>query len=200
MSVWSRTSRRSPPVFEMTRSGAHLVERAAERLREASGLRGPEIGPGEDQDARRHSRPAAEADARDPDLSRRVRPDSVSEATERLQLSAPSVPADDQTLPRRPMIEVSGGRTGREEELPALVRSRGQLAPAPSDDESAPSGPVIDMAALESAGLVVGRAGRTRAADEFRITVGHVLRSIRSTYTAGHAAANVVLVTSSRPR
>ena len=39
--------------------------------------------------------------------------------------------------------------------------------------------PPLDMAALEKSGLVVGHKVRTRISEEFRITVGHLLRSMQ---------------------
>jgi protein-tyrosine kinase len=58
---------------------------------------------------------------------------------------------------------------------------------------------VLDLNALERAGLVVGRKLRTRISEEFRITVGTILRSIKSTYTPGRGAGNLLMVTSARP-
>ena len=57
----------------------------------------------------------------------------------------------------------------------------------------------LDMAALERAGLVVGHKVRTRISEEFRITVGHILRTMHSNYSAGRGAPNVLMVTSARP-
>ena len=57
----------------------------------------------------------------------------------------------------------------------------------------------LDLNALERAGLVVGRKLRTRISEESRVTVGTILRSIRSSYTPGHGAGNLLMVTSARP-
>ena len=59
--------------------------------------------------------------------------------------------------------------------------------------------PPIDMSALEKAGLVVGHKVRTRISEEFRITVGHILRSMHSNYSPGRGAPNVIMITSARP-
>ncbi len=48
-------------------------------------------------------------------------------------------------------------------------------------------------------GLVVGHKVRTRISEEFRITVGHILRSMHANYTPGRGAPNVIMVTSARP-
>jgi receptor protein-tyrosine kinase len=62
-----------------------------------------------------------------------------------------------------------------------------------------PRAPPLDMAALERAGLVVGHKVRTRISEEFRITVGHMLRSMHANYSPGRGAANAIMITSSRP-
>lgn len=59
--------------------------------------------------------------------------------------------------------------------------------------------PPLDMAALERAGLVVGHKVRTRISEEFRITVGHILRSLQTNYSPGRGSPNVLMVTSARP-
>ncbi len=64
--------------------------------------------------------------------------------------------------------------------------------------ETTPQAP-LDMAALERAGLVVGHKVRTRISEEFRITVGHILRSLQTNYSPGRGSPNVLMVTSARP-
>ena len=59
--------------------------------------------------------------------------------------------------------------------------------------------PPLDMASLERAGMVVGHKVRTRISEEFRITVGHILRSMHANYSPGRGAPNVLMVTSARP-
>jgi protein-tyrosine kinase len=59
--------------------------------------------------------------------------------------------------------------------------------------------PPLDMAALEKSGLVVGHKVRTRISEEFRITVGHLLRSMQANYSPGRGAPNVIMITSARP-
>jgi receptor protein-tyrosine kinase len=59
--------------------------------------------------------------------------------------------------------------------------------------------PLLDMASLERAGMVVGHKVRTRISEEFRITVGHILRTMHANYSPGRGAPNVLMVTSARP-
>ena len=62
-----------------------------------------------------------------------------------------------------------------------------------------PQQALLDMASLEKAGMVVGHKVRTRISEEFRITVGHILRSMHANYSPGRGAPNVLMVTSARP-
>ena len=59
--------------------------------------------------------------------------------------------------------------------------------------------PVISIEAMESAGMVVARAARTRISEEYRIVIGRVLRALRDE-PDGAGAHNVVMVTSARSR
>lgn len=59
--------------------------------------------------------------------------------------------------------------------------------------------PPLDMASLERAGMVVGHKVRTRISEEFRITVGAILRSMHANYAPGKGSPNVLMVTSARP-
>jgi receptor protein-tyrosine kinase len=80
------------------------------------------------------------------------------------------------------------------------MRSRQSVGLAESRDVGPLVEPyTLDLNALERAGLVVGRKLRTRISEEFRITVGTILRSIKSTYTPGRGAGNLLMVTSARP-
>ena len=62
-----------------------------------------------------------------------------------------------------------------------------------------PQQALLDMASLEKAGMVVGHKVRTRISEEFRITVGHILRSMHANYSPGRGAPNVLMITSARP-
>ena len=80
-------------------------------------------------------------------------------------------------------------------------RPRDELAPAPGVnlDTMVPAPLTLDLVSLERAGLVVGRKARTRISEEFRVSVGQILRSVRGSYTPGRGAGNLVMVTSARP-
>ena len=65
----------------------------------------------------------------------------------------------------------------------------GSLLPAP---------PVIQLDALERAGMVVARTTRTRISEEYRIAIGRILRTLHESEAAA-AARNVLMVTSARP-
>lgn len=81
-------------------------------------------------------------------------------------------------------------RPRREEVAPALGVNLDTMVPAPM---------TLDLVSLERAGMVVGRKARTRISEEFRVSVGQVLRAVRGSYTPGRGAGNLVMVTSARP-
>lgn len=58
--------------------------------------------------------------------------------------------------------------------------------------------PALDMETLQRAGLLLG-SGRSRIAEEYRITVGQALRALRSGHAGRAGAANLLMVTSARP-
>jgi protein-tyrosine kinase len=177
----------------MARSVAHLAERAAERLREMSGL------PEQASDAMSQAQPSAYTDGQsssEPSASRaQAQPDEPGQRVVSVRQTAP----DDEITNRRAPVQASDEWSRRDEQWSGTARPKRDVVPGRTDVDAAQSGRAVDMSALENGGLVVGRAGRTVVADEFRVAAGHVLRTIRSTYTEGHAGASVVLVTSSRP-
>ncbi len=64
--------------------------------------------------------------------------------------------------------------------------------------------PVVGIAALEQAGLMVARTNRTRTTEEYRIVIGRVLRALHENQESQlalgpDASANVVMITSARP-
>ena len=79
----------------------------------------------------------------------------------------------------------------RSDDLPA--------APGVNLDTMVPAPLTLDLVTLERAGMVVGRKARTRISEEFRVTVGQILRSVRGSYTPGRGAGNLVMITSARP-
>jgi len=92
----------------------------------------------------------------------------------------------------RPVAERGARRDGRpREELAA--------APGVNLDAMVPAPLTLDLVSLERAGLVVGRKARTRISEEFRVSVGQILRAVRGSYTPGRGAGNLVMVTSARP-
>ena len=80
-----------------------------------------------------------------------------------------------------------------------LIRSRDELAPGVNLDTMVPAPLTLDLVSLERAGMVVGRKARTRISEEFRVSVGQILRSVRGSYTPGRGAGNLVMITSARP-
>ena len=80
-----------------------------------------------------------------------------------------------------------------------LSRVAAELSPAARGGDPAITPGYHDLEALERAGLVVGRKLRTRISEEFRVTVGTILRSLKTSYTPGRGSGNLVMVTSSRP-
>ncbi len=94
-----------------------------------------------------------------------------------------------------------GGGEGSRAAVNASLRAPPVLV-EPHSALSVPEMPqqvLLDMASLEKAGMVVGHKVRTRISEEFRITVGHILRSMHANYSPGRGAPNVLMVTSARP-
>lgn len=77
---------------------------------------------------------------------------------------------------------------------PALPRP----APANVRADAGSLLPSIALMAMESAGMVVARAARTRISEEYRIVIGRVLRALRDE-ASGSALSNLLMVTSARP-
>ena len=96
----------------------------------------------------------------------------------------------------RSVAERAGTSTGRRD-----GRGRDELAPAPGVnlDTIVPAPLTLDLVSLERSGMVVGRKARTRISEEFRVSVGQILRAVRGSYTPGRGAGNLVMVTSARP-
>jgi receptor protein-tyrosine kinase len=177
----------------MAQNPSHLVERVAERLRGVGGLAVPEPPPG--REARAESWPEAEprsASESGPGMRGRLHGDLA-----RLE-DEPDIPAPDAGSELEPPA-------GRQE--PDLQMADGELRPSDPVTALAPVPrlpepgrmPPLDVAALEKAGLVVGHKVRTRISEEFRITVGHLLRAMQSNYSPGRGSPNVIMITSARP-
>jgi receptor protein-tyrosine kinase len=58
--------------------------------------------------------------------------------------------------------------------------------------------PIVQLDALERAGMVVARTTRTRISEEYRIAIGRILRILHETANV-QGARNVLMVTSARP-
>jgi protein-tyrosine kinase len=180
----------------MAQNPSHLVERVAERLRGVGGLVVPDAPPA--PEARAPAWSEEESGEPRPDLRRRLRrdvvrrdletaPDIERDAEPESELEAPSSeplePEDIQTQP--------ADATLQEPDLATALTVPPAFEPGRM--------PPLDMAALEKAGLVVGHKVRTRISEEFRITVGHLLRSMQANYSPGRGAPNVIMLTSARP-
>lgn len=196
----------------MTSDPAHLVERVAERLRGVGGLSTPEPAP--ERDIRRLvRRDAAEQRPQNYQAPRRPVPPTQDGAFPE-ESDAAGLDSSEMHVPDR-----AAGELTRDDEASLDSRDDGDLSdstrevidttlrgsPVLADGNTsltvpeAPRLPPLDMAALEKAGLVVGHKVRTRISEEFRITVGHILRSMHANYSPGRGAPNVIMVTSARP-
>ena len=85
--------------------------------------------------------------------------------------------------------------------LPAgpLLGSMGfELAPTPGSTLALQPPPIVQLDALERAGMVVARTTRTRISEEYRIAIGRILRILHETSDV-QGARNVVMITSARP-
>ena len=204
----------------MADSPSHLVERIAERLRGVGGLNAVEPAP--ERDIRNVVR--REAEHRPPPGPRPVPPreparDGTSAGGEppyengpyedSPYESSPYLNEDDSgeeerstalALNRTAGERGQGGEAGRTVIDPALRGPPAVTDPAAALSMPDVTGtPPLDMAALERAGMVVGHKVRTRISEEFRITVGHILRTMHANYSPGRGAPNVLMVTSARP-
>ncbi|MBU6497231.1 MAG: hypothetical protein KGJ41_05485 [Rhodospirillales bacterium] len=182
----------------MTNESGHLVERVAERLRGIGGLAAPDPAP--ERDIRQHvrrdleHRPILRAGGEqaqppeEPDLRSDADASPSPDAPHAQSTSWQAGPEAAESGHEHAMIDMT--RRG----APVLADGATALA-VPEAPRSAP----LDMAALEKAGLVVGHKVRTRISEEFRISVGHILRSMHANYSPGRGAPNVIMVTSARP-
>jgi protein-tyrosine kinase len=180
----------------MTQNPSHLVERVAERLRGVGGLVVPESPPGREAPPPAWSEEKPPPEPR-PDLRRRLRRDIARLDDETGVPGAELEPEPENELEAPPSEEAP------EPDLPTADAELREPDPAtaltvPPTPEPGRM-PPLDMAALEKSGLVVGHKVRTRISEEFRITVGHLLRSMQANYSPGRGAPNVIMITSARP-
>jgi protein-tyrosine kinase len=173
---------------------AHLVERVAARLRGTAGLAPPDPG-----------RAAAAVDAARPPALPAGGPPPIANDTGAHDIGthdagemepdfvADFIPGDvppDAPLP--PLAEPAMSRPETRSEARPGVR------PPPGAPELPAGAPFLDMAALKRGGLALAGV-RSRVTEEYRITVGRILRSLRTANRTGPGAANLVMVTSARP-
>ncbi len=157
----------------MAANPAHLIERAAQQLRGVGGLSTAPV-PADLPPSSPIADEAAAGDATEiirDDVG--VRPESAKsekDIADRIDALAAAA--------RRP---------------PSRMPERGLAQP------EIPAGPVLSLEQLEAAGMVVGRRSRTRVAEEFRVTVGEMLRGMKGTHAPGRGGGNLLLVTSARP-
>ena len=184
----------------MALTPTHLAERVAERLRGIGGLAAPEPAP--ERDIRRLVRrdierkrvagPQHPPEADDAEAGADADPTSLFDDGAEAGFGTPA-DADagiDPPAADGPRAVVDAGRPG-----PAVLADAATALTVPE----LPRTPPLDMAAMEKAGLVVGHKVRTRISEEFRITVGHVLRAMHANYSPGRGSPNVIMVTSARP-
>ncbi len=200
----------------MADNPSHLVERVAQRLRGVGGLAAVEPAP--ERDIRNVVRREAEGRAAPPRVVARPPtspPPNPADAPADSTFDFPS-DADSrsggeiggalrrQDEPSHAVIVTDTAAGGRGDASRAVINPQ-RTAPVGIDPLSglpmsdAGGQIMLDMASLERAGLVVGHKVRTRISEEFRITVGHVLRTMHANYSPGRGAPNVLMVTSARP-
>jgi protein-tyrosine kinase len=89
-------------------------------------------------------------------------------------------------MPEPPILEAAVGDGGT---ATATAKSAATISAPP---------PILDIASLERAGMMVARKTRTRISEEFRIAAGHVLRAMPAA-ASRYGASNVLMITSARP-
>ncbi len=78
---------------------------------------------------------------------------------------------------------------------PAAAAPADEPAPAPAEPKAPP---LLDLETLQRAGLMLA-GGRSRIAEEYRITVARALRALRGSHAGRTGTANLLMVTSARP-
>ncbi|OJY70500.1 MAG: hypothetical protein BGP12_22530 [Rhodospirillales bacterium 70-18] len=175
----------------MTLEPGHLVERVAERLRGIGGLTTPPPPP---------ERPIRAT----PDPTAPAAPSPLDEAAAGSETAAAQPIADAAVAPNDETAHTPGFSPETmlarvvADAPPGIARAAAELAQQRPGEALAPLAP-LELEALERAGLVVGRKLRTRISEEFRVTVGTIMRSLKTSYTPGRGAGNLLMVTSSRP-
>jgi receptor protein-tyrosine kinase len=169
----------------MADRNAHLVERVAARLRDTAGLAPPDLP--------RSDLPRSEPAAAPPVAQ--VVPLTAAPAP-----VPPPPPVDyvepdfvPDFVPTGAPDDMPGDMPGdMRDDMPGAMQADAREAPLPA------GAPFLDMAALKRGGLALAGV-RSRVTEEYRITVGRILRALRSANRTGPGAANLVMVTSARP-
>jgi len=172
----------------MADRNAHLVERVAARLRGTAGLAPP------DPTAAPHAAPHAA----------QVVPLTVASplSSPLASHAAAAAPIADYVEPDfvpddPPELDIRGDMPLGEPPIEARL-DPGARRPGPARPELPAGAPFLDMAALKRGGLALAGV-RSRVTEEYRITVGRILRALRSANRTGPGAANLIMVTSARP-
>jgi receptor protein-tyrosine kinase len=182
----------------------HLVERVAARLRGVGGVNAPVDPAGEATLAMPPQPPGEEALLLPPPVYVPPAPGEAPQATPSAD-AAPVIAAALAAAIGGPAASQGGAAADAmlarvAADAPGgLSRVAAELSPAARGGDPAITPGYLDLEALERAGLVVGRKLRTRISEEFRVTVGTILRSLKTSYTPGRGSGNLVMVTSSRP-
>ena len=155
----------------MADRNAHLVERVAARMRDTAGLVPPDPATAPPV-AQVVPLTVAPAPVPPPPPVDYVEPDFVPDG-------APDFVPD--FVPN-----------GAPDDMPGAIPADAREAPLPA------GAPFLDMAALKRGGLALAGV-RSRVTEEYRITVGRILRALRSANRTGPGASNLVMVTSARP-
>jgi protein-tyrosine kinase len=115
-----------------------------------------------------------------------------------------SGPAMREPVPELPpsVLSIGAGRSEAPASLrpapnPGLQGATTSIPPV-ANRGAAPPTPMIQLDALERAGMVVARTTRTRISEEYRIAIGRILRSLHEASDV-QGARNVLMVTSARP-
>ncbi len=188
---------KAPPAHSIPTSPTMLEKRPAARVDDgtidgvaAAPVQGPVIGPVEEPGPP----PVAEAPPPPP------APRPAIEFRDSLPNAVPG-PIPEPGAPfRSPMLSA----VPRAINLPSGGSPFGGARPAgipagqPGIGRGGQQAPMVQLDALERAGMVVARTTRTRISEEYRIAIGRILRTLHEA-TDVQGARNVLMVTSARP-
>jgi protein-tyrosine kinase len=171
----------------MAERPAHLVERVAARLRGTAGLAPADVP----ADPRAGAQPAGDAAPGGAPAAPRPHLAPAQAA------GPPPVANDPGEIEPDFAADFPPGELPPEPPL-AEAPPRPEPRPAAPPPDLPAGAPFLDMAALKRGGLALAGV-RSKVTEEYRITVGRILRTLRSANRTGPGAANLVMVTSARP-